>query len=98
MTLDQFVQSADADPQPPEELSGELLALWLAKNGRWHEAHEIAQDIDTPLGSWIHAHLHLIEGDLSNAAYWYAGRAGPSSRDRLDLEWKEIAATAAGAA
>jgi fatty-acyl-CoA synthase len=25
--------------------------------------------------AWVHAHLHRIEGDLANAAYWY-GRAG----------------------
>ena len=92
MTLEDFVQSTQADPHPPEELSGEMRSLWLAKKGRWHEAHEIAQDIDTATGSWIHALLHTIEGDLGNAGYWYA-RAGQPSIDvtEIDAEWERLA-------
>ena len=59
------------------------------------KAHTIAQDIDTPLGSWIHAHLHLIEGDIGNAGYWYARAQKPAStRERLAEEWNDIAAVA----
>ena len=99
MTLEEFVQSAEADPDPPEELADEMRSLWLAKNGRWDEAHNIAQDIDTPMGSWIHAHLHLIEGDLSNSAYWYRRAGKPvGSPERIEEEWLEISAAAAAAA
>ncbi|MGH9659903.1 MAG: hypothetical protein ACRD96_15240 [Bryobacteraceae bacterium] len=39
------------------------------------EAHEIAQDIKTPDGSFWHAILHRQEPDAANAAYWFR-RAG----------------------
>lgn len=43
--------------------------------GDWDGAHEIAQADPGADASWLHAHLHRVEGDLSNAGYWYA-RAG----------------------
>lgn len=46
-------------------------AMWL-----WHdfleEAHKIAQEIERPEGSWLHAIVHRREGDFSNSKYWYA--------------------------
>lgn len=38
----------------------------------WQAAHEIARESDAPLASWAHGIVHLIEGDESNARYWYA--------------------------
>ncbi|MEX6507910.1 hypothetical protein [Jiella sp. M17.18] len=54
--------------------------------GDWDGAHAIVQDDPSEEAAWIHAHLHRIEGDLGNAAYWYrrAGRSMPS--DDLDDE------------
>ena len=93
MTLDEFVQSVESDPAPPEGLTPEMRALWLAKNGQWDASHHIAQGIDTPLGSWIHALLHLIEGDTGNAGYWYRRAGRPAkSREQIDGEWAAIAA------
>ena len=41
--------------------------------------------------SWVHAYLHRVEGDESNAGYWY-GRAGKAhSQAPLQEEWDEIA-------
>ena len=92
MTVSELRQSAANDGAPPAGLSPELQALWLAKKERWEEAHNIAQEIHTQDGSWIHALLHLIEGDTGNAAYWYA-RAGRTPRGvtEIDSEWHRIA-------
>jgi hypothetical protein len=91
-------ESVARDAEPPEGLGPELKAMWFAKKGKWEAAHEIAQEIKTEAGSWIHAHLHVIEGDLWNAAYWYgkAGRA-ESSPERLAEEWEEIVLELLGA-
>jgi hypothetical protein len=37
----------------------------------WTEAHETAQDVATPDGSYWHAIVHRQEPDASNAAYWF---------------------------
>ena len=81
-----------ASETAPPGLSREALALWHAKQGHWEESHEIAQEIHTPLGSWIHALLHVIEGDQWNADYWFA-KAGKPSRgpQQIDALWDEIA-------
>ena len=57
--------------KPSTELKGIHLALWYAKKDDWDMAHNITQDIHTETGSWIHAYLHRVEGDTSNANYWY---------------------------
>lgn len=97
MTAEALKQSALSDAAPPAALSPELKALWLAKKGCWEEAHNIAQDIHTANGSWIHALLHLIEGDTGNAGYWYARAGRPARRTReIDAEWDRIAAHLCG--
>ncbi len=37
----------------------------------WDEAHKVAQDIDTPEGSYWHAIVHRQEPDASNSSYWF---------------------------
>jgi hypothetical protein len=76
----------------PANLSLEAQSLWHAKKGNWDAAHNIAQDIHTKRGSWIHALLHLIEGDVANAGYWFA-KAGKSAVKIAEIEelWEEIA-------
>lgn len=75
---------------PPEGLTPLLEAMWHDGKGDWHAAHEVAQDVHTRDGSWIHAYLHRKEGDLGNAGYWYsrAGRSMPAVS--LDAEWESI--------
>lgn len=92
MTLAEFEASALEETQPPEGLSSELRALWFSKKGDWHQAHDIAQEIHTPAGSWIHALLHLIEGDVGNANYWfYQANKKPVGIRNIDNLWSEIA-------
>lgn len=47
-------------------------AVALLEKGDWQAAHEIVQkDEDSPLACWAHGIVHVMEGDLSNARYWY---------------------------
>jgi Tfp pilus assembly protein PilF len=47
-------------------------ALALLRQGDWQAAHVIVQkDEDSPLSCWAHGIVHLMEGDTSNARYWY---------------------------
>lgn len=89
MNLESFLESL-REASPPPGLSDALLALWHAGKKDWGRAHDIAQDIHTPAGSWIHAYLHRWEGDQWNARYWYtrAGKAMPSHS--LEAEWEHI--------
>ena len=88
MTLAEF-KATLKDAAPPR-VAPALVALWHDAKGQWDAAHTIAQDIEDPVGAWVHAYLHRKEGDQSNAAYWYR-RAGQSvAKDRLDEEWARI--------
>lgn len=64
----------------PEEFDPLIKALWYLAKDDWHAAHDIVSTIHTSEASWIHAHLHRIEGDKWNAGYWYerAGRPYPN--------------------
>lgn len=93
MTVAELAASVQNDTAPPHELSLEAQALWHAKKGNWEDAHNIAQEIHTAMGSWIHALLHLIEGDVGNANYWFH-KAHKSAQEiaRIDVLWETIAA------
>jgi len=97
MTVDELLQSVERDSEPPAELSPELKSLWWTKAGEWDKAHDIAQDIDTPMGSRIHGLLHAIEGDFGNSAYWYNRAGAPAiGKGEIDSEWERIARQLAG--
>jgi hypothetical protein len=93
VTIEEFSASTTAS-SPPAGLSPPLLALWHDARGDWTAAHETAQAIETPLGSWIHAYLHRKEGDLSNAGYWYRRAGRPEAHDGFDAEWERITSAA----
>ncbi|MDP0491147.1 MAG: hypothetical protein Q7Q71_08890 [Verrucomicrobiota bacterium JB023] len=94
MTTKEFAQSAANDSEAPASLSPELQVLWLSKAGRWHEAHDIAQDLPDPHGAWLHGHLHREEGDHWNASYWYqrANQPDPPKSLTIEEEWEQLAA------
>lgn len=43
----------------------------LTRADRFHEAHEVSQEIHTPTGSYWHGILHRREPDYGNARYWF---------------------------
>lgn len=80
-----------ADTGPPQGLDTALQALWHAAKGEWDKAHELAQSREDATGAWVHAYLHRVEGDQSNAGYWYRRAGRPHATASLDDEWQEIA-------
>lgn len=83
---------------PPADMDPALKALWWLRKGNmltgpeWERAHEICQASEgVKEFDWIHALAHWIEGDASNADYWYR-RAG-EVRGGADpaAEWDHIA-------
>lgn len=91
MNLEIFKASTN-DDKPPRELSTSLEAMWYQGKGDWEEAHRLAQSQNNPSVSWVHAHLHRVEGDLGNAAYWYRLADRPVCYLSLDDEWEKIVA------
>jgi len=42
------------------------------ERGDWQAAHKIVQeDEESALSCWAHGIVHVMEGDLPNARYWY---------------------------
>ncbi len=86
MTVPEFVESDG------QRYFGALRALWLAGRGEWQQAHEVAQSDGSKDGAWVHAYLHRIEGDVTNANYWYRQAGRPSQSGAGDAEWHAMAA------
>lgn len=74
----------------PPAVSPLLQALWHDARGDWEAAHNIAQDIHTHDGAWIHAYLHRKEGDQWNAGYWYRQAGKPVFTGSLESEWEKL--------
>lgn len=88
---------------PPAGITLPQQALWWLDRGRlapgpdWTRAHEICQSGEgDPALDLVHGLVHLVEGDVSNARYWF-GRSGhgsassdvPAERRRIGalLDW-----------
>jgi len=87
-----------ANAAPAPGLAPPLAALWWAAKGDWDAAHKIVMNEDTKDAAWVHAYLHRVEGDLSNAGYWYRRAAKPAANDALDAEWQRIVDALSGRA
>ncbi len=85
MTYDELVAAAAA---PQDAL---LRALWLAKRGNWNGAHDLVGEAEGKRAARIHAYLHRVEGDLSNAGYWYFKAGVAAETGPLDREWERLA-------
>ena len=90
MRINEFLKSIESSDEPFTKLSVELQALWWAKKGAWEKAHDLAQEAGTKEGDWVHAYLHRVEGDLSNASYWYHRSGQPKFEGSLKEEWRSI--------
>jgi hypothetical protein len=90
MDLTEFQASTAAD-EPPAGLSLPLQTLWWEAKGDWKRAHACVQEDHTPNGAIVHAYLHRVEGDLSNAAGWYSRAGRPPSTAPLAEEWAALA-------
>ena len=91
-SLEEF-KSTLSENHPPKDWSEALRALWFDAKGNWESSHDIAQEIHSTMGSWIHAYLHRKEGDQWNARYWYdrAGKRFPSIGSEEEL-WELVKA------
>jgi hypothetical protein len=90
MGLAEFKRSL-AKTKPPAGLTPALAALWWAGKDNWDEAHAIVMDEDGKDAAWVHAYLHRVEGDLSNARYWYRQAQRPAATAPFPAEWDAIA-------
>jgi hypothetical protein len=79
-----------AGTAPPAGVRPALAAMWHEAKGDWDAAHRLAQSEDDAEGAWVHAYLHRVEGDLSNAGYWYRRAGKPQSEQPLRDEWTAI--------
>lgn len=86
-----------AEDAPPPGFSVPLQALWWLKKGKlalgpeWDRAHALCQmEEGEPAHDLVHALAHWIEGDMSNAAYWYRRVGGQRAAD-IAKEWQRIA-------
>jgi len=62
-------------------------AIRHLRKGDWSKAHGLVQNDESALGCWAHGIVHMMEGDLGNARYWYrrAHRSFPREAD-ADVE------------
>jgi hypothetical protein len=75
-----------------------LGAVERALAGDWQTAHLTVQEHEEDgTANWIHAVCHRMEGDVSNARYWY-GRIGREYREEVstEVELREIQAALTG--
>ncbi len=89
MDIDDFKSSLELNA-PPEAADRMLQAMWHQAKGDWDKAHKLAQGQGDQTGAWVHAYLHRVEGDQSNAGYWYRRAGKPHASLSLQDEWDEI--------
>jgi hypothetical protein len=89
MSFEEF-KSSLRQSSPPANLSALAQALWFDGKGDWEAAHNLAQDVNTNDGSWVHAYLHRKEGDVGNASYWYHRAGKKMATASLEEEWSAI--------
>jgi hypothetical protein len=97
VTLTDFRDSLSG-ATPPDGFGAALQALWWAGKDDWERAHKLVMAAPGSDSAWVHAYLHRVEGDLSNASYWYRQAGQSPAAGALDKEWAGIAAVLLGRA
>ena len=64
--------------------------LNTAKQGNWGQAHKQIQPYSDTMACLIHGYLHRVEGDLSNAQYWYDRANAIMPDNTLQEEWDRL--------
>jgi hypothetical protein len=90
--------AAFRDGLAPDGATPPVEALWHLAHGAWEIAHGLVQDDPSREAAWVRAHLHRVEGDLPNAAYWYRKAEKPIASDAIDVEWARLVSTLIAAA
>jgi hypothetical protein len=57
-------------------------AIRHLKKGDWAKAHAVVQNDASHMGCWAHGIVHMLEGDIGNARYWYRRACRPFPRER----------------
>ncbi|MFH6604198.1 hypothetical protein ACEZ3G_11970 [Maribacter algicola] len=83
-------QDSLSEQNPSNNWPEGLKALWHEAKGDWEASHDIAQEMQSTLGSWIHAYLHRKEGDEWNAGYWYRRAGRPFPKITLEQELQTL--------
>ena len=91
-TLKRNSKASVGKEELPNEISSPIEVICYRGKGNWEEAQRLVQSDNSPNGSWVHAYLHRVEGDLGNAAYWYRMADEAVCNSGLDEEWVEIVA------
>jgi hypothetical protein len=87
-----FTASIGQEPEPAG-LTPVLQAIRHGLRGEWELAHGIVQRHEGDKDAdWVHAWLHRVEGDLSNAGYWYRRAGRTMATVGTDEEGRFIAA------
>jgi len=72
MRTTQTARNPGARPRTPDPAEDAIAkAVRHLEAGDWEAAHLLAQKDTSELACWAHGIVHLIEGDLDNAKYWY---------------------------
>lgn len=64
--------------------------LDLIKANQWDEAHHLVQDYADKHACLLHGYLHRIEGDFSNADYWYRRAGEARINNTLEAEFERL--------
>ena len=90
MTIEEFRRSLPEEA-PPASMDLALQALWWSGRNDWERAHGCVQQREGEAEcDWVHAYLHRVEGDLSNAGYWYRRAGKPVTTVPHQEEWTAI--------